>query len=1122
MSGQENRGAVVLVVVALAGCSGDNRSPHPDPALPPDVLAAVNAIVRSVGDPREATAVERQQAWSDRQDIQQLEAYWRQLVGQGAVADGTFDDVTGPGAVFQTELGATGLYIAPGSAPDQDSQIVRLRWPAGHGTWLEYWAPASPDPVFTIVFATPDGPFSIPFADFVMELSRAAVMDSHGTPRATAEDTCETGVEDACKSLATIAGTGGTFICALRSMPTLIRIVTPVCLPFVAADGIGEPACVATLAIAAAALVCTAAKGAVDEEFETICKDAVGCALGTIDSSCPCITVDGNCKQICTKIIDTGVCTIVKGRKRKGFKSTILQYICRRIGASGRTGPFARTGEACVERLDELCDKAAETITDPLCSCACNLGQDRPLDVCLSCGDGKCEGAETAENCPHDCDGCGDTRDCTDPQAPTPPPCSDPGCDGPRDGQGASVGDPHIRTMDGLKFDFQAVGEFTLVSDASDGLEVQVRTHPYGTSREIAVNAVVAVRIASDRVIVYQDGTTHLNGAPVGLVSGLSMLPGGGRAYRFNTAHTLVWPDGSYLLAVPRGPFLDIEVFLAPSRAGHTTGLLGNFDHTMDGDPRTRDGTTVSPNGPFELFYQVFAESWRITDATSLFDYGPGENTETFTDRTFPHRKVVVTDVPGDRAATATAICRAAGVSDAWLESCVIDVGLTGDPSFARGLARAAPPHAVFDIQQALPDADGDGVPDVRDNCPDVPNRDQRDIDHDGLGDACDADIDGDGIPNAMDKCPFVADPAQRDTDGDGIGDACDNCPGIANASQVDGDHDGVGDVCDNCPTVPNRNQANADGDAFGDACDADSDNDGVPDDRDNCPQVANPNQADSDHDGIGDACDALPQVYEEVSPGLGLAAAGIGFAGRQGTAVSSATIVLAGVPAGATVLHADLYYVTIGGPQATIALDGHSLSATLIGNSGDTCWNKTAGNFAYRVDVTQLVAGNGSYVLGGFPSSTNQASNVIDGQGASLVVRYQNPADLRMNLVVEAENIASIVGGNSLTSTLGGFTVPDDFARATALAIVGDGQSNLADRVAFNAIDSGSAAVFQGTDGHYWDTLHFDVGRYMNPGDPTFATRITGTQDCLVWVLHALVIEDYRATSSPLVPHGP
>lgn len=35
------------------------------------------------------------------------------------------------------------------------------------------------------------------------------------------------------------------------------------------------------------------------------------------------------------------------------------------------------------------------------------------------------------------------------------------------------------------------------------------------------------------------------------------------------------------------------------------------------------------------------------------------------------------------------------------------------------------------------PDSDGDGIPDFQDNCPDVANPDQRDIDRNGIGAAC-------------------------------------------------------------------------------------------------------------------------------------------------------------------------------------------------------------------------------------------------------------------------------------------------------------------------------------------------------------------------------------------------
>ena len=73
------------------------------------------------------------------------------------------------------------------------------------------------------------------------------------------------------------------------------------------------------------------------------------------------------------------------------------------------------------------------------------------------------------------------------------------------------------------------------------------------------------------------------------------------------------------------------------------------------------------------------------------------------------------------------------------------------------------------------PDIDGDGIPNASDNCPSVYNPDQKDSDHNGVGDACQpVDSDGDGVLDAADNCPFVYNPTQADADHNGIGDACD------------------------------------------------------------------------------------------------------------------------------------------------------------------------------------------------------------------------------------------------------------------------------------------------------------------------------------------------------------
>jgi poly(3-hydroxybutyrate) depolymerase len=79
---------------------------------------------------------------------------------------------------------------------------------------------------------------------------------------------------------------------------------------------------------------------------------------------------------------------------------------------------------------------------------------------------------------------------------------------------------------------------------------------------------------------------------------------------------------------------------------------------------------------------------------------------------------------------------------------------------------------------------DGDSVPDVSDNCPNIANVDQQDTDADGQGDACDDDDgDGDGVADSSDAFPLDA-TETMDSDDDRVG----------NNSDLDDDNDGFTD----------------------------------------------------------------------------------------------------------------------------------------------------------------------------------------------------------------------------------------------------------------------------------------------------------------------------------------
>jgi hypothetical protein len=94
------------------------------------------------------------------------------------------------------------------------------------------------------------------------------------------------------------------------------------------------------------------------------------------------------------------------------------------------------------------------------------------------------------------------------------------------------------------------------------------------------------------------------------------------------------------------------------------------------------------------------------------------------------------------------------------------------------------------------PDLDGDGVPNLSDNCELVSNVNQTDFDNDSVGDVCDEDLDGDGwrcyttMLHSTSDCDdsFPYDPTEwDDTDGDRIGNNVD----------IDDDNDGVLDELD-------------------------------------------------------------------------------------------------------------------------------------------------------------------------------------------------------------------------------------------------------------------------------------------------------------------------------------
>jgi len=280
----------------------------------------------------------------------------------------------------------------------------------------------------------------------------------------------------------------------------------------------------------------------------------------------------------------------------------------------------------------------------------------------------------------------------------------------------AMEGDPHIATVDGVYYDFQGGGEYTVMLD-SDGTEIQARHTPIATSFTIGPNGhtglttcvslvtAVAARVGSHRV-TYEPNLSgipdpsglqlRVDGILTTLTSAGLDLSGGGRITQTWTAGGIEveFPNGTQMIVTP-GWWASQSKWYLNLNIAQTPALEGIMGDVQDGWlPRLPDGTSLGPR-PASLpdrytdLYTTFGEAWRVTSVSSLFDYASGTSTRTFTYPGWPSQTapcVVPQQPPTEKLydeAKAKEACVA--VRDKGRQSnCVFDVMVTNDPDVGR------------------------------------------------------------------------------------------------------------------------------------------------------------------------------------------------------------------------------------------------------------------------------------------------------------------------------------------------------------------------------------------------------------------------------------------------------
>ena len=133
----------------------------------------------------------------------------------------------------------------------------------------------------------------------------------------------------------------------------------------------------------------------------------------------------------------------------------------------------------------------------------------------------------------------------------------------------------------------------------------------------------------------------------------------------------------------------------------------GRLADRSSGLPPLPDGTSLPPTtATYARLYGTFADAWRVTDATSLFDYVAGTSTATYVKPGFPAQGAPMSFADLSPTAQSDGLRRCAAVTNPELrQECAYDVSVTGNPGFGGLYQATEPTHQGAGPSPTPPDA---------------------------------------------------------------------------------------------------------------------------------------------------------------------------------------------------------------------------------------------------------------------------------------------------------------------------------------------------------------------------------------------------------------------------------
>ncbi|XP_066303433.1 mucin-like protein [Branchiostoma lanceolatum] len=210
-------------------------------------------------------------------------------------------------------------------------------------------------------------------------------------------------------------------------------------------------------------------------------------------------------------------------------------------------------------------------------------------------------------------------------------------------------GDPHITTLDGLQYTFNALGEFVLL-DMEDGeYQVQGRTClAKGSSQATVFCSIVAAQRNHTSIQVNLNGESDLELYVNNSLPNLTLFKDEDFELEVDQSALVTQPTNNSMLLVffsgitvkvtAKKAMLFIEFSAPLEYLNKTRGLLGRWDGDTSNDFEFFNGTFLPSNASERQIFEM-GSSWQVTDddgpKKSIFHYNVGETSSNFTSASF-------------------------------------------------------------------------------------------------------------------------------------------------------------------------------------------------------------------------------------------------------------------------------------------------------------------------------------------------------------------------------------------------------------------------------------------------------------------------------------------------------